>query len=146
MASTEKYHKEYRLLVVDDIADNSFMLTTFLESEGYLVDVANSAKSALQKMQANPPDLILLDVMMPDMNGYELTRKIRRDSQMRSIPVVLVTAHIQACRIKGLAVGATDFIYKPIDLNELSARLEQILQRHSSHNSYEFLSHPTSSA
>lgn len=146
MASKKEYQKEYRILVVDDIADNSFMLTTFLESEGYLVDVASSGKSALQKMQTNPPDLILLDVMMPDMNGYELTRKIRRDSQMRSIPVVLVTAHIQACRIKGLAVGATDFIYKPIDLNELAQRLEQILQRQGSRSTYEFLPHPTSSA
>ncbi|HEY9698686.1 MAG TPA: response regulator [Trichocoleus sp.] len=138
--------KEYRILVVDDIADNSFLLTTFLESEGYTVDVATSGKTAFQKMQSHPPDLVMLDVMMPDMNGYELTRKIRHDSQLRSIPVVLVTAHIQSCRIKGIAVGATDFIYKPIDLSELGSRLERILQHQNARSAYEFFSPPTSSA
>jgi len=114
-------------MVVDDFEDITFMLQTFLESKGYSVDVANTASLALEKMQKTPPDLVLLDVMMPGMDGYDLTRKIRRDPLLCSIPVVLTTAHVEICRIKGLAVGATDFVRKPVDFELLHLTIQNLV-------------------
>lgn len=67
--------------------------------------------------------------MMPKMNGYELTRLIRQDSRLSHIPIVLITAYIEACRIKGLAAGATDFIRKPVNFDELHTTIQTILNR-----------------
>ncbi|MBE9182503.1 response regulator [Oculatella sp. LEGE 06141] len=120
-------NQQHHILVVDDLADNIFLLQAFLESEGYTVDVADTASLALEKMQALPPDLVLLDVMMPNMDGYELTRAIRKDSKLRSIPIVLITAHTTACRVKGLAAGATDFVRKPINFEQLLLTIEQLI-------------------
>ncbi len=119
--------KSYRILIVDDIADNLLILETFLKNQGYIVDAANSGVQALEKMQIEAPDLVLVDVMMPDMDGYELTRRIRRTGQLGTLPIVLVTAYIEACRIKGIAVGATDFVRKPIDFEELQAKIQTFL-------------------
>ena len=121
--------KSYRLLIVDDVADNLLILETYLKNQGYIVDVADSGALALQKMQIAAPDLLLVDVMMPDMDGYELTRRVRRDGQLRSLPIVLVTAYIEACRVKGIAVGATDFVRKPIDFEELNDKIQTFLNR-----------------
>jgi CheY-like chemotaxis protein len=115
------------ILIVDDLVDNLFMLKTFLELQGYSVDVADNGTSALEQAQASPPDLILLDVMMPEMDGYEVTRSIRRNSNLNEIPIVLITAYTDTCRIRGLAVGATDFVRKPIDFDELLDKIETIL-------------------
>lgn len=128
--------KSYRILVVDDVADNLFLLQTFLETEEFAVDVADHADAALEIIQAFPPDLILMDVMMPDVNGYELTRKIRRDRAFCSIPIVLITASVEACRIKGIAAGATDFIRKPVDLEDLLTIIERLLQLRNSQSSH----------
>jgi CheY-like chemotaxis protein len=117
-----------QILIVDDVADNLFILKAFLESEGFAIEMADSGAVALEKMHITPPNLVLLDVMMPEVNGYEITRIIRRDSQLSSIPVILITAHIEACRIKGLAAGATDFVRKPIDFEELLAKIQSLLQ------------------
>lgn len=121
-----------QILIVDDLADNLFILQSFLEAEGFGVEVAEGGPAALEKMQTTPPNLVLLDVMMPEVNGYELTRMIRRDSQFSSIPVILVTAHIEACRIKGLAAGATDFVRKPLDFEELLFKIHSLLQHRGS--------------
>ncbi|MBD2056636.1 response regulator [Oculatella sp. FACHB-28] len=130
--------ESYRILIVDDVADNLFLLQNFLESEGYTIDVASSGAIALDKMQASPPDLVLLDVMMPEVNGYELTRKIRRDPNLHALPVVLFTAHIESCRIKGLAVGASDFVRKPIDFEVLHDIIKTLLERKSARKPYDF--------
>ncbi len=116
-----------RILIVDDLADNVFLLKAFLEVQGYSVEAADGGSSALEKAEASPPDLILLDVMMPDMDGYEVTRLIRRHPELREIPVILITAYTDTCRIKGLAVGATDFVRKPVDFDELLAKIETLL-------------------
>ncbi|HEY9738420.1 MAG TPA: response regulator [Trichocoleus sp.] len=118
----------YRILVVDDLMDNLFLLQTVLESEGYQVEVADSGKQALSKVRASPPDLILLDVMMPDMNGYEVTQKIRSNKALPFIPILLVTAYEEGSAIQGLDLGANDFIRKPIDLDELLARVRAFLR------------------
>lgn len=117
-----------RILVVDDLADNLFLLQTVLETEGYDVDTADSGSLALAKIEAEPPNLVLLDVMMPGLNGYEVTQRIRQNNLLPFIPIVLVTAHEDASAIHGLDIGANDFIRKPIDFDELLARIKAFLQ------------------
>ncbi|MBW4473820.1 MAG: response regulator [Stenomitos rutilans HA7619-LM2] len=125
---TNKPTQAYRLLAVDDIPDNLFLLQTILEAEGFAVDVATSGSIALNKVKASPPDLILLDVMMPDMTGYEVTQRIRQDESLPAMPILLITAHDKASALQGLELGANDFISKPIDLNELLSRIRAYLQ------------------
>lgn len=117
-----------RILVVDDLSDNLFLLQTVLEAEGYEVDTADNGNLALAKVADSPPDLILMDVMMPDMNGYEVTQQIRQNSSIPFIPILLVTAHEDANDIQGLALGANDFIRKPIEFDKLLARIKAFLQ------------------
>lgn len=116
-----------RILVVDDIPDNSFLLQTILEAEGYQVEIANSGRAALAKIESNPPDLVLLDVMMPGMNGYEVTQRVRQNLKLPFIPIVLVTGHNQPTAAEGFNVGADGFIRKPIDFNELLTQVKAML-------------------
>lgn len=111
-----------RILVVDDVADNSFLLQTLLESEGYVVEVVESGHEALAKIAAEPPSLVLLDVMMPDMNGFEVTRQIRQSAHLPFIPIVLVSGY-DSIDISQLTVEANGFIRKPIQFEEV---LEQV--------------------
>lgn len=120
--------RSYRILAVDDVLDNLFLLQAILEAEGFSVDVATSGRLALSQIKAHPPDLILLDVMMPEMTGYEVTRHIRQDSQLPTIPILLITAHDEASAVEGLQLGADDFIRKPIDFNTLLLKVRQYLQ------------------
>lgn len=118
----------HRILVVDDVPDNLFLLQAILESEGYEVDFADNGRSALAKVQASPPDLILLDIMMPNMNGIEVTEKIRQDPRLPFIPILLITAHEEASMIEGFTSGANDFTRKPINPRELLAKVKVFLQ------------------
>jgi CheY-like chemotaxis protein len=95
----------FRILVVDDLSDNLFLLQTILEAEGYEVETADNGRSALAKIEASPPDLILMDVMMPEMNGYEVTRQIRQNQSIPFMPILLVTAYDQVNDVQGLALG-----------------------------------------
>jgi len=117
----------HQILVVDDIADNSILLQTILEAEGYQVDIAESGFVALNKVETAPPDLILLDVMMPGMNGFEVTERIRRNSRLPYIPILLVTGYSDISASQGLSLGADGFIHKPIDFDALLARIREIL-------------------
>ncbi|BAZ21299.1 response regulator receiver sensor signal transduction histidine kinase [Kalymmatonema gypsitolerans NIES-4073] len=112
-----------RILVVDDFALNVSLLQTALEAEGFDVDTATNGNLALAKIEASPPDLVLLDVMMPGMNGYELTRCIRQNDKLPFIPILLVTGCEEASVIKELDIGSNDFIRKPINLDRLLARI-----------------------
>jgi len=85
--------KEDRILSVDDIQDNLDVVRTLLESEGYHVDSATNGQAAIEKVKELPPDLIILDVMMPGINGYHVTRRIRKDTEINYIPILLLTAH-----------------------------------------------------
>ncbi|GAB4381539.1 MAG: hypothetical protein Kow00121_40320 [Elainellaceae cyanobacterium] len=120
--------ENYRILVVDDLMDNLLLLQTILEEEGYIVDTADSGELALDKIEAAPPDLVLLDVMMPDMDGYEVTRYIRQNFALSFVPILLVTAHEEADVVEGLNSGANDFIRKPVDFDELLARVKAFLR------------------
>jgi DNA-binding response OmpR family regulator len=117
----------YQILVVDDVEDNLLLLQMFLEAEGYGVETADNGSAAIAKVEASPPDLLLLDIMMPDMNGYEVTRHIRNDKAL-SIPIMLVSAHDEANAIEGLEIGADDFIRKPIDFDELLTRIRAFIK------------------
>ena len=127
MYSPSHPSKADRILVVDDIADNSFLLQTVLEEEGYCVDVADNGRLALQKIASEPPDLVLLDIMMPEMNGFEVTRNIRQNPALPYIPVLLVTGYTEPTPGDGFDVGADGFIQKPINFDILLRRIREIL-------------------
>ncbi len=116
------------ILIVDDVEDNLFLLEAILTEEGYEVDSAKNGKEALAKIEASPPDLVLLDAMMPGMDGYEVTRRIRQNKKIPFIPVLLITAYENANIPQGLDLGANDFIRKPIDYEELMARIKAFLR------------------
>jgi CheY-like chemotaxis protein len=116
------------ILVVDDIEDNLFLLQSILTEEGYEVDIAQSGKSALAKIEASPPDLVLMDTMMPQMDGYQVTRRIRENKKLPFIPILMITAYDNANIPQGLELGANDFIRKPIDYEELMARIKASLR------------------
>lgn len=118
---------EDHILIVDDAVDNSFLLQTLLESEGYQVEVADSGQAALEKIVSAPPALVLLDVMMPGMNGFEVTRQIRRNDRLPFIPIVLVSGYDQPDLNMALNVGANGFIRKPIDFEEVLKKVKDLL-------------------
>ncbi len=117
-----------RILVIDDLHDNYFLLQTVLETEGYFVKVAHSGRSALESIAFHPSALVLLDVMMPDMNGFEVTRLIRQNPALPFIPIFLVTGKSEPKPTDGFEVGADGFIRKPIDFDYLLDKIRTILQ------------------
>lgn len=127
-SSAEIATAEDRILVVDDLPDNYFLLQTVLESEGYIVEVADSGYAALESIASHPPDLVLLDVMMPGMNGFEVTRRLRQNPSLPFIPILLVTGYSEPVPADGFDVGADGFIRKPIDFDYLLNKIRTILQ------------------
>ncbi|PZV12253.1 MAG: hybrid sensor histidine kinase/response regulator [Pseudanabaena sp.] len=117
-----------RLLIVDDVPDNLFLVRTILEEEGYEIITLSNGQDALKVIETEPPDLILLDVMMPVMDGYEVTRRIRAMKDLPFIPILLITAYDRANAVKGLDLGADEFIRKPIEADELLARVRSLLR------------------
>lgn len=116
------------ILAVDDIPDNLLLVKYALESDGYEIVMVEDGATALAKIEESPPDLILLDVMMPEMDGYEVTRRIRNHPKLPYIPILLITAHEQSSVVKGLDEGADDFLRKPIQIDELQARVRSLLR------------------
>ncbi|WP_017314609.1 response regulator transcription factor [Mastigocladopsis repens] len=135
MFSSQAKSQAKRILVVDDTQDNLSLLEAILMEEGFEVDVAKNGKLALAKIEASPPDLVLLDAMMPGMNGYEVTRRIRENKKLPFIPILMITAYVEADLPQGLELGANDFIRKPIDFDELMARIKAFLRLKDTMNS-----------
>lgn len=127
-AGTSNSKKVDQILVVDDSPDNLFLVQTILEEEGYFVVLAEDGRSALQKIEQSPPDLVLLDVMMPGMDGYEVTRRLRENAHLPFIPILLITAYDSPSVVEGLDTGADDFIRKPVQVDELLARVRSLLR------------------
>lgn len=116
------------ILVVDDSPDNVFLIQTILEEEGYAISTAEDGPSALTQIEQSPPHLVLLDVMMPGMDGFEVTQRIRQDTKLPFIPILLITAHDAPSVAQGLDIGADDFIRKPVEVEELLARVRSLLR------------------
>lgn len=118
-----------RILIVDDHEDNVELLKARLESWGYATDTAVDGEEALAKVEGNPPDLILLDVMMPKIDGIEVARRVKRSNTLPFIPIIMQTAlDATENKVEGLEAGADDYITKPIDFAELKARLNSMLR------------------
>jgi signal transduction histidine kinase len=120
--------KADRILVVDDSPDNVFLIQTILEEEGYSITTAEDGPSALAEVDKSPPHLVLLDVMMPGMDGFEVTQRLRQNAKLPFIPILLITAYDQPSVAKGLDTGADDFIRKPVEVEELLARVRSLLR------------------
>ena len=117
------------IFVVDDSPDNIFLLESILNNVNYTITGFDGGEEMLSHLANNPPDLIILDVMMPGMSGYEVTERVRANRTLPYIPILLMTAHAQASLVQGLDAGADDFIRKPSDVNELRARVRALLRR-----------------
>ncbi|MCU1383563.1 MAG: Two-component response regulator [Acidobacteria bacterium] len=117
------------MLVVDDLEANRKLLTALLTREGYRVDLAVNGHDALESARRDPPDLILLDVMMPSPNGFEVCQSLKQAPATRLVPIVLITALQHSDdRIRGIDAGADDFISKPFNAHELRARVQSLIR------------------
>jgi two-component system alkaline phosphatase synthesis response regulator PhoP len=119
-----------KILIVDDEIDTLLPLKRSLEVEDYIVIGASNGHEALIKAKTDVPDLILLDLMMPEMDGYEVCAKLKNDTMTKKIPVIMLTAKDSVRdKVKGLDIGADDYVTKPFNLNELKARVKSVLRR-----------------
>lgn len=123
--------KDARILVVDDNGDNRFTLKRRLKKLGYgNLEIAVHGRDALEKMQEQPFDLILLDIMMPEMDGYEVLETVKRDMQLRHIPIIMISAADQLeSVVKCIELGAEDFLPKPFNATLLRARVSASLEK-----------------
>lgn len=123
-ATTTESKQTLRVLVVDDEPKNRELICDTLKVNDYHVDEAESGAEALEVIAARPPDVVLLDVAMPGMDGLEVCRRLKADKKTASVPVIMVTAHVhREDRIAGIQAGANDYITKPVDLKDLVLRV-----------------------
>jgi DNA-binding response OmpR family regulator len=126
---------KHTLLIVEDDNDTSQMLRVYFERQGYQVLTAASGHEALEKGHQHPPDLILLDVRLPDIDGFEVGKRLQEDLRTSRLPVIFVTErHERDDRIAGLKLGAIDYVTKPFDVQELRLRVRNALRRAGSQN------------
>jgi len=120
----------FRVLVVDDDPDMSEFLAHMLRAEGMDATTATDGEEGIAKVHAEAPDLVLLDVMMPGLSGFEVCARLKSDEATAMVPIVLVTAlDDSASRVRGIEAGADDFLSKPFRARALSARLQAVLSR-----------------
>ncbi len=119
-----------KILIVDDEKDLLELLSMNLGTEGYIINTAENAAQALAAVRTNRPDLILLDIMLPDTSGIKLTGKLKNTPNTANIPIILLTAKDKETdMVVGLSVGADDYITKPFSTSVLVARIEAVLRR-----------------
>jgi two-component system, cell cycle response regulator DivK len=122
--------KKSTILYVEDNPDNRSLIRRVLQAEGYLVVEAVNATQALEKLEYDKIDLVLMDINMPDMDGYTLTAKIKAIQKFSAIPIIAVTANVmRGDREKSLGAGCDGYIQKPIDIDTLSQQIERFIIR-----------------
>ena len=117
-----------RLLVVDDTPENALLLDAMLSPHGYSVALAFSGTDGLEKVRTGEPDVVLLDILMPDISGYEVCRRIRANPSTRLLPVVMLTSSRDQDKVESIEAGADDFIARPFDPRELLSRVRSLLR------------------
>lgn len=128
-ATAASRHPPARILIVDDQPDICEMLTQVLEPDGYETESAGSGKRAIAAVREHIPDLILLDVSMPDMDGYEVASTLKADPRTAGIPIIMVSALAgRGARVIGLGAGAEDYLTKPVDTTELTLKVRNLLR------------------
>lgn len=116
-----------KVLIVDDSKTETMFLTDILQKNGYVVSSAENAEDAFKRLAEQKPDLILMDVVMPGQNGFQLTRAINRTPEYADIPIVMCTSKNQETdRVWGIRQGARDYITKPVDSSELFAKIKAL--------------------
>lgn len=116
-----------KVLVVDDSKTEIMFITDLLTKNGFTVRSAENAEDAFRKLAEEKPDLILMDVVMPGQNGFQLTRAISRDPQFADVPIIMCTSKNQETdRVWGMRQGARDYITKPVDANDLMAKIKAL--------------------
>ncbi len=119
-----------KILIVDDEMGTLLPLRRSLEVENYVVVEAYNGQDALKKAKDEIPDLILLDIMLPGMNGYEVCDQLKKDAITEKIPVIMLTAKDEVKnKVDGLNIGADDYVTKPFNLSELKARIKSVIRR-----------------
>jgi PleD family two-component response regulator len=122
-------NKNINLLIVDDNKTNLQVVSSYLKEKGYQLALAVNASDALKILNGNKIDLILLDIMMPDMDGFELCRILKKDANLKDIPVIFLSAKVDTEDVvKGFQVGGVDYLSKPFQKEELFARVNNHLQ------------------
>jgi twitching motility two-component system response regulator PilH len=115
----------HKILLVDDSKTELHVLSELLGKKGYQVRTAENGEEALRRLQEDKPDLILMDVVMPGQNGFQLTRAITRDPQFSSVPVIICTSKNQETdRVWGMRQGAKDYVVKPVNPDELLSKIK----------------------
>ena len=123
---------EYKILIVDDVMSNVLLLKVLLTNEKFNIVTASNGNQALDQVKKENPDLILLDVMMPDMNGFQVLQEIRKKN---NVPVLMLTAKSdEEDKVSGLRLGADDYLTKPFGINELMARVNSLIRRYTTLN------------
>ncbi len=122
--------QKFKILVVDDEKDFAFLLKIILEKDGYSVSIANDGEEGYQKAVSEIPDLVVLDLNMPKMNGYEVCKKIREKYSFKDILVLMLTVRtLEQDYITGFDCGSDDYMNKPFEPKELLARVKNLLKR-----------------
>jgi len=125
-----------RILIVEDDPDIAELVARYLEKAAFETDRAASGRDALQMVAVNPPALVVLDLMLPHVDGLEICRRLRSDEKTAAIPIIMLTARAEESeRIVGLELGADDYLAKPFSPNELVARVRALLRRAQRHAS-----------
>ena len=123
-----------RILVVDDDKEIVRILRAYLEQAGYAVLAAHNGEAALHAIRSDRPDLVVLDLMLPDRDGWDITRIVRKDEALANLPIVMLTARVEdGDKILGLELGADDYIPKPFNPHEVVARVRAVLRRAGNH-------------
>ena len=119
-----------RILYIEDNPENRLLMRRVLMAEGYVVEEASDGNSGLQKAAESPPDLILMDINLPEIDGYEVTARLKQIPNMSGVPIIAVTANVmKGDREKTLAAGCDGYIQKPIDIDLLPSQIESFLKK-----------------